>query len=343
MRAEPIAVEDIAWAEMAEAVAAEHPTWRIEKMEAPQGAYFAARTVVRDGEGARRVIYADPATGTIQGHYGWVSVQRVVRNMHRHLFLPKAFGIPIVSGLSILLLISLITSLLIYKKWWRGFAGPLRVKSARVFLGDMHRLIGVWSIWFLFTVSATGLWYFVESMGLDAPDQIEAAGAVSADATLPVLAGEVGAALEAARAQRPSLEIYEILFPEPGSASFGFRGQDGDVLVRHRVNAIWIDAQTNEPVLDLYARDLSLHARIAEGADPIHFGTFGGIWTRLIWFVFGLGLTTLSLSGVAIYSMRLTRGSGRHVKAIIKGVGLGGVVSFIVIMTALYYLPTSVQ
>lgn len=341
MRAAPIAVDDIAWAQMAQAVASEHEDWRIDMMEAPQASYFAARVIVRDEEGARRVIYANPEAGAIQGQYGWLSVQRVVRNMHRHLFLPKAFGIPIVSSLSILLAISLVTSLLVYKKWWRGFFKPVRRISPRIMLGDTHRLMGVWSIWFLFLVSATGLWYFAESVGLAAPDQIESAGIAGDDLSVLSLAQGIDSALEAARAQRPNLKIHQILFPESGTAAFGFRGQDGDLLVRHRVNAVWIDVVTHEPVLDLYGADLSGHARIAEAADPIHFGTFAGLWSRVIWFVFGLSLTAMSLSGVAIYSMRLAKSAGGHFRAIAKGMGVGGLIALAVIIAGIYFLPTS--
>ena len=42
-------------------------------------------------------------------------------------------------------------------------------------------------------------------------------------------------------------------------------------------------------------------------ADPLHFGTFGGYWTKVTWFVFGVGLTALSLSGVVIYGLRIAR------------------------------------
>ncbi|USQ95460.1 PepSY domain-containing protein [Caulobacter sp. RL271] len=45
-------------------------------------------------------------------------------------------------------------------------------------------------------------------------------------------------------------------------------------------------------------------------ADPLHFGTVGGAVTKLIWFVFGLVLTSLSVSGVAVYALRLSRDGG---------------------------------
>jgi uncharacterized iron-regulated membrane protein len=39
-------------------------------------------------------------------------------------------------------------------------------------------------------------------------------------------------------------------------------------------------------------------------ADPLHFGTFGGLATKLIWVVFGLLLTGMAASGAYIYAKR---------------------------------------
>lgn len=44
--------------------------------------------------------------------------------------------------------------------------------------------------------------------------------------------------------------------------------------------------------------------RIVHTVDPLHFGTFGGIATRLIWALFGLLLTGLAASGAFIYASR---------------------------------------
>jgi len=46
-------------------------------------------------------------------------------------------------------------------------------------------------------------------------------------------------------------------------------------------------------------------------ADPLHFGTWGGLATKLVWFAFGAFLTALSVSGLAIYSLRLLRAERR--------------------------------
>jgi len=54
---------------------------------------------------------------------------------------------------------------------------------------------------------------------------------------------------------------------------------------------------------------LSPMQRISEMADPLHFGTFGGFWTKILYFVFGVILSGLSLSGVYVFSARIRNAS----------------------------------
>ena len=335
--------EHIEWAGIAKSVHDAFPEAEIQSIEAPLESYFAARAVIKTEGGRKRLVYVNPETANVQAEYGWMTVQRTVRFMHRHLFLPKAWGVPIVSSLSFALLISLVTSLVVYKKWWRGFFKSVRLSKARLLVGDFHRLVGVWSLWFITIVSITSLWYFVESTGGAAPDQIEAVGVSTKEHTARSLVEDLNRALSTAEAERPNLKIREILFPQKGSAAFGFRGQEDDILVRDRVNAIWVNATNFEIALDLKADELSLHARIAEAADPIHFGNWGGFFSRLVWFVFGLLLTCLSISGVTIYGMRISKETqiGNVSKVIIRGTKFIGGISFLLIFFTLFLMVKS--
>jgi uncharacterized iron-regulated membrane protein len=80
--------------------------------------------------------------------------------------------------------------------------------------------------------------------------------------------------------------------------------------VRDRSNAVWLDPDTDDVLIVAKGEDLSLHQRISEMADPLHFGTFGGLITKIVWFLFGALLTGLSVTGVMIYSLRLKAAEG---------------------------------
>jgi uncharacterized iron-regulated membrane protein len=88
-------------------------------------------------------------------------------------------------------------------------------------------------------------------------------------------------------------------------------------LVRERTNAVFIDPLTGRIVGKRIAHQMGVGERIVHTADPLHFGNFGGIATKLIWVVFGLFLTGMAGSGAYIYAKRtkiaITSGIGASV------------------------------
>lgn len=274
----------------------------------PTASAFAARVAFQRADESRGYLHVHPTTGRVLGEQGFIDAQRVLRNLHRHLNLPVKYGVPIVGSLSILLLISLATSFVVYRRWWRGFFKPIRWRDVRTAWGDFHRLAGVWSLWFVALIAVTGLWYLVEQLGGDAPDlpkpKVEVAALPPQNATL-VAADALSTSLAAARRIDPALQIEIIQFPDDKSGFFIIQGQRSAWLVRARANAVWTEAATGRVLLKSDGHDLDVHQRISEMADPLHFGTFAGYWTRVPWFLFGLLMTGLTLSGAAIYSHRI--------------------------------------
>ncbi|MDF5938912.1 PepSY domain-containing protein [Pseudomonas aeruginosa] len=53
---------------------------------------------------------------------------------------------------------------------------------------------------------------------------------------------------------------------------------------------------------------------VTESMRPLHTGDFGGIWVKLIWFVFGLLLSMMVLSGLPIWSKRTAQATAALVK-----------------------------
>ncbi len=306
LRVAPSTVEGEPRWERIVAGAAEWPgVERVQYLSAPVAGAFAATAVVEREDGTLRILHIHPTTGMVQGEGTWVGAQRVLRNMHRHLNLPVKYGVPIVCTLAFLLLVSLGTSLVVYKRWWRGFFKPVRWRDARTAWGDLHRLAGVWSLWFVLLIALTGVWYFVEELGLDAPPapRAEAAGPFDpAD-----MATAFPANLAAAQGALPGLRIERILLPRESGDAFQFQGQLGAILVRERSNSVATDPSSGRVLLAHRGEELTAHQRISEMADPLHFGYFGGYWTKIPWFVFGLLLTGLSVSGIAIYGLRVGR------------------------------------
>lgn len=304
LRVMPRDAPHASWGTMAVTAQAAVPAAaKITAIHAPPHSWFAAEAMAETGKGTRTRVYLNPYDGRVQGTGEWMSFQRFFREMHRHLLLPAKYGIPIVSSLSILLLISLATGLVSYKKFWRGFLRRPRGGNARRLTGDLHRLGGVWSLWFVALIGLTGLWYLVESLGGGAP---YAKPPTLAETVAPRLdAGVIDRSVALARQSYPSLRITELRLPTEPGEPIGIFGQADAVLVRDRVNGVWVDPVHHQVVEVLKGEMLSVHQRISEMADPLHFGTWGGMTTKIIWFLFGAVMTALAVTGVMIYSLRL--------------------------------------
>jgi uncharacterized iron-regulated membrane protein len=320
LRVAPSTVEGpVAWAKIAENAARHPDAAEVNAIAAPVASAFAAQVVIEEPDGTLGFLYAHPTTGEIQGQGPWVNAARILRNMHRHLNMPVKYGVPIVSSLAFLLLVSLVTSFVVYKKWWRGFLKPLRRRDARTWWGDFHRLAGVWSLWFVLLISLTSVWYFAESLGLNAPP---APRAEVPEGVAMLAPAQLGPAIAAAEAAYPGLNVRYVSLPNENNPLLQMQGDYKAVLVRHRANAVWVDPATSEVLLKTDGRDMNLHQRIGEMADPLHFGYFGGYWTKVPWFLFGLLMTGLSVSGAAIYSLRIAREREKPIRLVRSAAGM---------------------
>jgi uncharacterized iron-regulated membrane protein len=304
MRAAPTAAR-AAWGTFADAAQKAVPGGRVVSLHAPPHAWFAPIALVETAEGESLRLFLDPASGAVQGATGWGGAQQLFRQLHRRLMLPAAYGVPIVSSAAVLLLIALVTGLASYKRFWRGFLQRPRGGGRRL-AGDLHRLAGLWSLWFLAVIALTGSWYFIESLG-GGP----VVAKLARTPTTPIaMARKVdGPAIDrlaaVAQAAYPALAIRAVRLPEMRGEPIAFMGQADALLVGDRANAVWLDPSTDEVLQVDRGEAMSAHRRIAELADPLHFGTWAGMASKLAWFLFGLLLTSLPVTGAIVYSLRL--------------------------------------
>lgn len=303
LRVMPQETAQASWGTLATSAQSALPGGQVGTLYAPIHRWFAAEAMAKDADGTQVRVYLNPYDAQVQGTGQWLSFQRFFREMHRHLLLPAKWGIPLVSSLSILILMSLVTGLVSYKKFWRGFLKRPRGGNARRLTGDLHRLGGLWSLWFVALIGLTSLWYLVESLGGDAP--FTRAPKVAEVALPPIDAAAIDRHAATAQSAYPSLRIRELRLPGEAGEPVGFFGQADALLVRDRTNGVFIDPAHGRVVQVVKGEQLNAHQRISEMSDPLHFGTFGGMTTKILWFVCGAILTALAVTGAMIYSMRL--------------------------------------
>lgn len=267
---------------------------------------------VARANGENTHYYIHPGTAELTGTGDWIGFQRFLRNTHRHLMLPVPIGVSIVSLAAILLGVTLVTSFWVYKRWWRGFLRWPKGRTMRALIGDIHRLTGLWSIWFVALICLTGYFYLAEQWGFDAPAANAAPAtlesSIAPDKSLPSPGQALDTGLNQLSQVQPGYQVSLVRWTAAQPDVIEVHGEAGRaLLVRPRANAVWIHARTGALLGEADARTLSAHQRIAEMADPLHFGTFGGYWTKTLWIVFGAMLTGLSATGAVIYVLRIAK------------------------------------
>ena len=292
------------------------PVRKIESIHAPLHPWFSAEVIYRDKDSLRHRLFFHPTTGEYLGDGRWLNWQRFFRVTHRHLMLPLTLGITIVSAFSIAILALLISSLYIYRHWWKGFFRKPRWRHRQTRWGDLHRIVGVWSLWFLLVIGLTGSWYLAERWGAAAPSTDKGYAVTDAAINEPVMPTQtsLNTMLHIARVQFPALSIEEVRFPNKAGGVVAFQGQASAILVRNRANTIQFDPVSAEAVFKQDGSDFSLHTRVSEAADPLHFGVWGEVQgnaakllSKLLYFIFGVFLTGLCITGTYMYGLRVGR------------------------------------
>lgn len=294
------------WGEWQRAAEQAYPELRVDSIIAPRTPHDAAELWLETADGKLLRTYVNPYTAEVTGQTGYFNVQRFFRSLHMSLFDPGArgYGYYFVMSFSLVLGASLVTSLVFYKRWWQRFFVLHIHSTARAFWSDLHKLAGLWSLWFLALMAITGLWYLIEFAGVDfGYPEISPTERESGLETL-----STDQLLAHAQAAAPELEFQQMYLPGGYYGAVGVLHAQGDaMLVRNRANTVVVDASTGDPLLIRTARDLGWPARWVDTADPLHFGNFAGLIGKTLWFLFGLLMSGLSLTGAYLHVSRQQR------------------------------------
>ena len=302
------------------------PLTIVESISRPDESHFALTAQVSYPDGRSVAVYVNPYSGVIQGISPDFNFQAFTRALHGWWLVPFTNGFSwgwyLVSFLGIPLLVSLITGLVVYKKFWKGFFKPtLRFNhGARIFWGDFHRLSGIWSIWFIAVISITGIWFLIEALLFD--NQIS----ISSEPVIPVVAREsvplsadgsppkmidLDNAILIAQEKIPGLEVSFVSLPSNAYShlNIGGRGWYPLMFQTATINPYNGDIDASRLLSDRTGLEF-----VTESMRPLHTGDFGGLWIKLIWFFFGLVLSMMVLSGLLIWTKRTALATANALK-----------------------------
>ena len=292
------------------------PLTRVTSISRPDESHFALDVDVSYPDGRSVTVYVNPYSGVVQGISPSFNFQAFTRALHGWGLVPftngYSWGWYLVSFLGLPLLVSLVTGLVVYKRFWRGFLRPtLRIShGARIFWGDFHRLSGIWSIWFIAVISITGLWFLIEAILSD--NQIS----ISSEPVVPVVSREsvptsvagvpapmisLDQTIQIATQKIPGLETSFVSLPSNAYSHLEVGGRGWYPLMYQTAT---INPYTGEIAASRLLSDRTGLEFVTESMRPLHTGDFGGLWIKLIWFFFGLILSMMVLSGLLIWTKR---------------------------------------
>jgi len=312
-----------------------YPEGELEYWVTPDEPYLCNILYVRE-DGARFFVFANPYTGQIQGS-ATLTFQRFFRDLHYYLFIPFQVGHFTVLIFAFLLLISLVTALVFFKKWYAKFFTLTNWSNRLMLYRNLHRLGGLWALPFVLLFSLTGVWYFAErtnlfdisTVGNPAAPKIVAESAEKDPGF--ALQVDYDRAVRMAREQIPGLDVRDISPPSHAGQPIYLTGKNEVPLVRNRANRVYIDP-VNYEILSVQRADaIPVKMWLNDIMDPLHFGNWGGLWTKILWFLFGAIISGLVFSGIWIYQKRTLKKNG-------GGMGIWRYINWFILATVLGFM-----
>lgn len=266
------------------------------------------------------IAYVNPYSGDIQEVNDGVTFIGFMRTLHGWLYFPwhgsYSLGYYLVSLMSVVMLGALITGLLVFKKFWQAYRNP-KIRShqgPRTLTADLHKLAGAWSIWFMVIMSATGLWYLIQSVMWHAdievdpwPAQLDAQSLPVSSQNTPTMPVSLAQAITKAESTFDNFQTSYIMMPEHNRDTYKLYGGGNNPFYDGASFQLAVNPWNGEITQTITPQNMDALQTIMHIADPLHFGTIGGIWTKLLWFVFGLILSGMSVSGFIMWYLRLAK------------------------------------
>ncbi|MCU7551801.1 PepSY domain-containing protein [Chitinophagaceae bacterium LB-8] len=280
------------------AVREKYPEWEI-RIYPQHGPNRAIIYDLRKKE-QRKKIFAHPLNGQILhiSDNAHKAFERQVLLLHYTWFAGTP-GKVFVFLIGVLFLVSLVTGLYVYRKAIiKTFSFKVRInrRTARSFHSSLHRVVGVWSLAFNLLIVATGL-------------------ALSGKIALTALKGTKASAAEQENTvvsidknknfidkNFSQFEIH-LIRSRPGSSSVQFSGRylDDPFYYGNYNSNFTLNGATQEVEKKQVLRQLPLGERLLAFSSPLHFGAYGGIWTKVLYCLLGLTPGLLSITGFVLW------------------------------------------
>ncbi|ENQ3107831.1 PepSY domain-containing protein [Bacillus cereus] len=264
---------------------------------------------LKEGKGTKSV-YVDPGTGNINGDLGEKSFFNQVKEIHYHLLLKDFNGKEIVGIIGFVLFFISLSGLYLWwpgiKKWMRGFV-IRRSKNTYVKQYDLHKVIGIIAMPFLLVVSLTGAlftydktifgWVGAKTSVMPPKEKLISKPLSGGKLPLDHLLSEAEKAV-------PQGTITQVRMPAKAK-----KGKvEGAVEIRLSRSydpgngnvKIWVD-QYSGRVLAKQDPKVDDGLTYQTWLKPLHTGTFGSSFTKVLYVIGGLTPSMLMFTGIYMW------------------------------------------
>jgi len=283
---------------------------------------------VLQGRGQIRVA-CGPKEGEVLGEFprerNWLDV---VQELHETLLLQRrGFGRMLNGvGAAFLLLLNA-TGIVI---WWPGIRNWQRAlkvnfqRNWRRINFDMHVSVGFWTILIASFWALSGVYFgwprqvfqFVNSLSAVITARPPA---ITVDPVNDAPDLDLRLLVQQAFALDPGTTLGGIAFPYSRRAPLGILMRRGNSVGREYVDTVYFNPYNGKYISTWrYGVNQSLGDWIVWLQVPLHFGTYWGLWVKLVWAACGLAIPLLAVTGLLMYwnrALRRTWKKLRRVKA----------------------------
>ncbi len=256
--------------------------------------------IVKDG--SFLLVYVDPYTGQLLGERKrFTSLMDWLLRFHYSLFAAET-GELTVALLGILLIISLITGVMVYRKYIVKvilFRVPVKFKNWRQGSSELHRIIGVWSLVFNLVIAVSGSYmlYHILLNAYTAEKQVEVRKTpIDLNVSLDHL-------LTAADTALAGFIPYSITVPSDSIAPITITGSaaDPNPLSSAYSSYVTFNQHTGQVVKVFNISQQTFTVQADKAMYPLHFGNYGGLTVKIIYSLFGLTPSVLAITGFLLW------------------------------------------
>jgi uncharacterized iron-regulated membrane protein len=266
-----------------------------------------------------RVLLVDPGTGEIGGTQSFSgTLMGFFAQLHFNL-LNGDTGLAINGFAGALAIFFAVTGLIL---WWRGrskWKNGLRIKwkgaSSRVRGYSIHSAVGAYASLFFFVTGLSGIYLAAPKPFISFAARLNGssiaimkeflASRPSSETKPGMLDALAGQILKAGQSQFPTSQLVQVTLPIRPTDAWRLQFRPPGWADSGAIELAVVDRRSARVLAAQQTSDLPVAFRAVLFLRPLHYGSFGGDATRVLWLLLGVTPAVLFVTGLVIWRKRI--------------------------------------